>query len=294
VIVLVGYKDLAPVFFLPLQQRTGLLGRLGLFEPAGGVMTDYFGMVAKGGVQIEISELLAATSGIVNAVFFTHLDETQARYGLKVDDCRAGLRTRLGSPPQEYWNRLRMINKKLVYDTERRERKLIGEWGPISFEWSSMRPQADLAWLITSKRSQYKRTGKEQAPLFSEGNVTLLQELLESKDEGCSGLLSVLRCGEDIIASHFGLRCHEMIHVWFPVYDERFANHSPGRILFKYMFAAAAEQGVTVFDRGEGDNQAKRDFANDQHRFGRGFWVAEGGRGALARLAQRIAWRVSG
>lgn len=291
VVVLVGYSKSAPCFFLPLQRRPGLSGIFGIFEPVGGVMTDYFGVIAADGARIVIDSLLKATDGFVNGVFFTHLDETQGQYGLHADETRTGLRTHLGNPPGEFWAKLRTTDKKLVYDTERREKKLVNECGSLTFEWTSSRPEGDLDWLIESKKSQYSRTGKALAPLFVEANANLLKALLKSSDECCSGHLSVLRYGERIVAAHFGLRCREWLHVWFPVYDKQFANYSPGRILFKHMFLAGAEHGVTVFDRGEGDNQAKRDFANDEHRFGRGFWQAPGVRGQLAHLALRFTWR---
>lgn len=293
VVVLVGYTAAhAPIFFLPVQRQPGLLGWLGLHEPAGDVMTDYFGIIAAEGTQVDMPALLTATRGAVNAVYFTHLDETQTAYGLKTDEYRMGLRTHLGNPPQDYWTNLRKSDKKLVYDTERREKKLVAEFGPLTFEWSSTRPESDLKWLIESKKSQYARTGKEQAPLFDSANVALLHSLLQSADTHCSGLLSVLRCGETIVAAHFGLRHGPLLHVWFPVYAPQFANYSPGRILFKQMFIGGAQNGVSLFDRGEGDNQAKRDFANEEHRFGRGLWYAFSLCGRLAHLAQRVAWKL--
>jgi CelD/BcsL family acetyltransferase involved in cellulose biosynthesis len=292
VIVLVGYAAGAPIFFLPLQRQSGVLGHFGVFEIVGGVMTDYFGIIAENGVKVTIPAMLNATKGVVNAVVFTHLDQSQEYFGLHADEYRTGLRTLLDEPPNEYWANLRKTDKKLVYDTERREKKLVGEFGPITFEWSSSQPESDLAWLVESKKLQYSRTGKEQAPLFNKANVALLTNLLQAREKCCSGQLSVLRCGDDVVAAHFGLRCREMLHVWFPVYDQKFANHSPGRILFKHMFAAGAEHGITVFDRGEGDNQAKRDFANEEHRFGRGLWFSPSVGGQLAQLAQRIAWRI--
>lgn len=292
VIILVGYSKRGPAFFLPLQRRSGWLGKLGLCEPAGDVMTDYFGIVAEDGVQVDLPSLLRSTRGAISAVFFTHLDESQSAYGLTADEYRTGLRTALGTPSRDYWSNLRKVDKKLVSDTERREKKLLAEWGPLTFEWSSTQPKTDLDWLITSKKSQYSRTGKEQAPLFDVANTSLLRDLLEAQDSHCRGVLSVLRCGATNVAAHFGLQCGKLLHVWFPVYEPQFATFSPGRILFKHMFNAGVEQGVDLFDRGEGDNQAKRDFANEEHRFGRGFWYADDFRGRLAYLAQRVVWKL--
>lgn len=290
--IVVGYEKGEPAFFLPLQRRHGLVSRFGVFEPVGDVMTDYFGVVAKRGIQLSPAHLLAATRGRINAILFTHLDQTQARFGLHGDERRIGLRTRLGEPSIDYWSRLRITDKKLVADTERREKKLQKEMGPLSFEWQSSALDADLTWLIEAKKGQYSRTGKMHAALFENVNVELLRRLSGTSKTECSGILSVLRCGEEIVAAHFGLRCRDVLHVWFPVYDKKFANYSPGRILLKHMFAAAAEDGIEVFDRGEGDSQAKRDFANDEHHYANGLWLAPGLRGRAASLAISVAWRL--
>lgn len=292
VVVLVLYDNHAPCGFLPLQRIAGLRGKVGVFEPVGDVMTDYFGLVAAAGTHLRIEKLLAATHGRVNAVLFSHLDETQARFGLTGEEQRAGLRTWLGTPASDYWVNLRKSDKKLVYDTERREKKLINEVGPVTFEWISKNPASDMAWLVESKKAQYTRTGKAQAPLFDSRKVALLNRLLQSSEENCQGILSTLRCGEEIIAVHFGLRCHDMMHVWFPVYHPKYASYSPGRILFKHLFLAAAAEGIQVFDRGEGDTQAKRDFSNETHTFSRGLWHVAGWRGLLARSVLSVAWRL--
>lgn len=290
--ILVGYDNSAPAFFLPLQPRKGFTSQFGVFEPAGDVMTDYFGVVAKRDIQLSPTHLLAATRGQINAILFTHLDQAQARFGLNADERRIGLRTRLGVPARDYWANLRRINKKLVTDTDRREKKLQNEIGPLRFEWQSSAPDADLDWLIKAKNAQYLRTGKMHAALCENAYVELLRRLSRARQAECSGILSILRCGDEIVAAHFGLKCREVLHVWFPVYNTKFAHYSPGRILLKHMFAAAAEEGIEVFDRGEGDSQAKRDFANDEHHYSKGLWLATGWHGLTASLAISVSWRL--
>lgn len=291
VCVLVGYEQGAPSFFLPLQRQCGLAGKLGCHEPVGGVMTDYFGVVAADSVSLNMPAILAATGAQMTLCTYTHLDETQARFGLTAEEHRTGLQTYLGPSPETFWARLREIDKKLVSDTDRRERKLRAECGDMTFEWQSSQPTHDLSWLIEAKKQQYSRTGRELAPLFQPHNVELLRKLLNSQDDLCGGVLSVLRGPQGLIAAHFGLRCQDVLHVWFPVFDRVHAHASPGRILFKHMFASAAQHGVSMFDRGEGDTPAKRDFANAEHRFGRGVWAASGWRGKLGLMGQRLAWR---
>lgn len=292
VFILVLQENNIPKFILPMQRVYGPIGALGIFEPPGGVMTDYFGAIARPGVKIDIDRVLAATKGKVNAIVFSHLDETQVKFGLTGSEYRIGLRTRMGCSSGEFWTNLRKSDKKLVYDTERREKKLQADAGSIAFEWTSQAPVQDMAWLVEAKKSQYTRTGKTLAPLFNQENVALLLNLLASTDPACHGQLSVLRCGEDIVAAHFGLRFNEVFHVWFPVYNSKYSQYSPGRILFKHMFMAGAAAGITIFDRGEGDNQAKRDFANEEHYFAKGLWISPSLQGQIARTALTIKWRI--
>lgn len=291
ILILVIYQASRPIFFLPVQRLSGLQGLLGIFEPVGGSMTDYFGAVVGGGFKITPQVILNATDGRINLIVFTHLDQTQEKFGLQGDGARTGLRTVLGEKPDSYWIELRKTDKKLVSDTERRQKKLISECGPLTFEWVSSTADSDLHWLIDSKKNQYIRTGKDLAPLFVDSNVKLLKVLLNASEDSCSGVLSVLRCRDKIVAAHFGLRFKNVLHVWFPVYDQSYSKYSPGRILFKHLFEAGAIQGITMFDRGEGDTPAKRDFSNEEHLFSRGVWHASGLRGLMARVALSIAWR---
>ena len=137
VFVIIGYMYGKPIWFLPIQRHTGWLGRFGVFEPLGGAMSDYFGAVAQLGAKFTPQEIFKATDGKFSACLFSHLDESQVNYGLSGIDPRVGLRTRIGTSAHDYWENLRKADKKLVYDTERREKKLIKEHGEIQFEWQS-------------------------------------------------------------------------------------------------------------------------------------------------------------
>jgi CelD/BcsL family acetyltransferase involved in cellulose biosynthesis len=292
VVVIVITSPEEPVAFLPLQRMPGFRGRCGIFEPVGGIMTDYFGVVAKDGFSLDVIQLIDATKGYINAVFYTHLDESQQRFGLTGSECRIGLRTKLGASTAEYWSVQRQNHQEFMRNTEKKERKLIKNVGPITCDWASTQPEKDLAWLIELKKDQYTRTGKEHAPLFDAKNVALLNHLLYSNDHNCQGVLSVLRCGEQRLAAHSGLRCHDMMHVWFTVYDTSFSGYSPGRVLYKHIIDYGSTLGIKYFDNGEGDTLAKRDFANEEHFFYRGLWHASGWRGLLARGVLSAFWRM--
>ncbi|MDO9504987.1 GNAT family N-acetyltransferase [Hydrogenophaga sp.] len=277
---------------LPLQRHTGRLGRLGMYEPVGGLMADYAGLVASPGVRTSWRALLGGAT--IPCLFFTHLDEQQLRHGLGGGQPSEGLRTRIHADGgAAHWAWLRTQDKKLVDDTERRERKLQRDHGAVSFAMNAPAPEQNLQTLIESKNAQYRRTGASGGPLLAPRNQRLLAHLLAHPSEGCRARLSVLTAGEQWVSGHLGLQSGNTMHYWFPVYGEAFAAYSPGRILFKHVILQADATGIGLIDRGQGDTAAKRDFATESHQFFKGL-EARGFRGQMLAAAQRLAWRFAG
>jgi CelD/BcsL family acetyltransferase involved in cellulose biosynthesis len=274
---------------LPVQARASLVGTLGVYEPVAGVMNDYFGLLASAGLRVSAEQLLSRSG--IGCIDFSHLDETQAAHGLHGEDPRIGLRTRIHGTGDAHWEALRLIDKKLVSDTERRERKLIAEHGALTFAFHSASPRGALEQLITLKQDQYQRTGRALAPLFDVHHTRLLHALLELREPLCTGVLSTLHAGDQLVAAHFGLQSGAMLHFWFPVYVDQYAAYSPGRILYRHIIRDAHLHGVQVIDRGEGDSKAKRDFANEEHLFYKGVWTG-GLRGVVAKAALSAHWRL--
>jgi CelD/BcsL family acetyltransferase involved in cellulose biosynthesis len=274
---------------LPLQRQPGRWGRLGLYEPVGGLMADYAGLLAGEGVCTSWAELLAGAG--VSCLYFTHLDENQLSQGLTGTQPRPGLRTRIHTEGgAAHWAWLRTQDKKLVDDTERRERKLQRDHGEVRFAMDSLQADQVLQNLITAKNAQYRRTGAQSGPLLELQNQRLLAYLLANPSDGCRVRLSLLKAGEQWVSSHFGLQSGKTLHYWFPVYGEAFAAYSPGRILFKHVLLQSDAAGISLIDRGEGDTAAKRDFATESHQFFRGL-ESKGSLGQLVAIAQRLKWR---
>jgi len=287
--LLVLSSDSQLVGLLPIRRHHAWVGLLGVFEPVAGEMTDYFGAIVEPNVVLNIDSILRSSG--VGLLIFSHLDYTQQTLGLTGDEERVGLRTVVQGVGSEHWEHLRKIDKKLVADTERRERKLVTEHGQLTFELRSSKPQSDLDELISLKKAQYTRTGKDDAVLFDESNAALLRGLLAASATECAGVLSVLRADGKLVAAHFGLQCNSMLHFWFPVYAKEYSTFSPGRILYRYVLNEGSVGGIKVLDRGEGDTQAKRDFANDEHRYFSGVWWPRNLKGFLARLGLSTLWR---
>lgn len=275
---------------MPLQRSAGWLGQLGLREPVGSDMTDYFGLLARSGIRLEWRALLKASR--IPCLFFTHLDEGQAAHGLVGDSPTIGLRTRI--PPeggQAYWEWLRARSKSFASQTERHERSLIAKYGPLTFEMHSSSPLPDLEFVVAFKNAQYRNTGHPNGALLNPANVRLLTRLLASNDPDCLPKLSALRCGGQLVAAHFGLQCGSLLHYWFPTYDPQFSRYSPGRILYQKMILYGPQNGVNCIDCGAGDSIAKRDFANEEHQYFKGL-VHNGAWGRIVSSAQRLRWRL--
>ena len=95
-----------------------------------------------------------------------------------------------------------------------------------------------------------------------------------------------------MIAQHLGLQHHDVLSYWFPVYAPEARDVSPGRLLLWHTIRRAAEDGVNLIDRGEGDAPYKRELATGITRYGRANWTGGTGRSILARAWQSIEWRV--
>jgi CelD/BcsL family acetyltransferase involved in cellulose biosynthesis len=240
---------------------------------------------------VNISEVIRKIG--LGAIDFNHLGQYQSGFGLEGDKPRVGLRINIGSSGDDFWSKLRIKDKKLVADTERRERRIIKDHGDLIFIFNSDNPDADLDTLIELKLAQYTRTERIGAPLFDSRNVNLLRLLMRNSDSQCSALLSVLRIEDRIVSAHFGLCCYDTLHYWFPVYDLLYSAYSPGRILIKNIIINNAHNGIVSIDRGEGDTQAKRDFANEEHLYYRGLWTSNGLRSKIAMFAMALSWRLS-
>ncbi len=110
----------------------------------------------------------------------------------------------------------------------------------------------------------------------------------------CSGVLSTLHAGDTWVASHFGIMHRDMLHYWFPVYNPKLTDYSPGRQLLAAIIRSADATGVACIDRGAGESPAKRAFATERHQFERGFWYRPHVNSLLYRAGLSMAWRTKG
>ena len=118
------------------------------------------------------------------------------------------------------------------------------------------RDVTDLHTLMAWKSDQYQRTGRIDR--FSQPwIVQLLEDLLETRNEHFSGLLSMLYAGDVPVAAHFGVRFGPTLSYWFPAYSTRFNVYSPGLLNTMRLIEGVAAQGTGLIDLGRGHNRYK-------------------------------------
>jgi CelD/BcsL family acetyltransferase involved in cellulose biosynthesis len=277
-----------PVVFFPFQYRSLIHRLFGIGQRIAGELSDYYGVVAKPNCKIAPRELLILSR--LSAILFTHLDESQLAFGLSGEAPEAGHVVDFSEGAQAYWRERRSQDKKFTSDTERRERRLVQDFGPISFQLQTRDFEREFDNLISAKREQYART-KVDDPLQSASTMRFLRELSTTKHPLCSGLMSTLYAGNTWVASHFGLRCDKTLHYWFPAYNSDLHSYGPGRLLFKQVIEQSETVGICRIDRGAGDTAAKKDFSTDTHLYYRGMWHRNDINALLYRIGLSGLWR---
>lgn len=281
-----GSDHLVAVLPFQFADQPSRCARVG--ERMGGGLADHCGLIAEPGLRIETPKLLALAG--LGALFLDHLSDGQDQFGLVSDDVRPGHVIELPNGSAAYFAALGETNKGFLQDTERRMRRLAKEFGTPEFtvtvgpDWDAVQP------LIDAKRAQYARTGAGDS-LADSRHLRLVRALVDGRYKDCMPVLTQLAADGRILARHLGLLHDGHLSYWFPVYDRDAQKVSPGRMLLWHTLLAADAHGIRLIDRGEGDNQAKRDFSTGVRQFGRLNLRATGLQGLVARGWQSFDWR---
>jgi CelD/BcsL family acetyltransferase involved in cellulose biosynthesis len=221
-------------------------GQFGVADPVGGTLSDYHGIVCRPGVRLGAADVLR-NSGL-SGWRFDHLlasDPTFAEAGTSPE---SSPRIDVGASWKEFVENA--TSKSLITSTDRKARGLARDVGPLRLEVMS---DDESAWKAMSrwKSEQYVRTGLPD--MMSEEWVQgALRSIWRTRQDGFSGMLTVLHAGDQIAAVHFGMRSHATWHWWFPTYSPEFAKYSPGAILLLEMIKAAPQMGLRWIDLGKG------------------------------------------
>lgn len=259
-------------------------------ERIGGELTDSFGLIARSDFRTTNDELMKLAK--INYMCFSHLDETQLRYGLTAEQPRIGLRAKLNPAAVPTLTSVNSVTRHYLKDSEKRRRKIVDELGPLRFEFDTQCKRSQmLDLLIQQKREQYQST-KVTDSLKEKWKRDALAKLLDYKFDTCRGVLSTLYAGDTWVASHFGIMGQGTLHLWFPVYNPECAKYSPGRLLLHHIVESCREYGFDTLDRGEGDTPRKREIANEEYFLYRGVWKNGSAISHVMHGLDRVRWRL--
>lgn len=223
--------------------------------PVGGAFNDFQALVAPVGFAWRGDDLLRASG-----VACLHFDHWLADQG----QLAGGTAARAPSPYADlrhgytaYLAEIETRSDQMVKVGQRR-RKLAREHGESRFVFKSTDRSA-LERVIQWKAQQFRRAGLPD-PFAHEWTRELLVRLLATDTPALAGWLSTLHVGDRLVAAHMGMRSHDVLHYWFPVYDHDFHQYGPGLLLLVDVLQAAAADGIRRIDFGKGEDAWKPRF----------------------------------
>lgn len=223
-------------------------------RPIGATIADAQAVMCETDWNFDARELIAAAG--LTCWHFDHLITSQQQFAPYHHRRHRAPLVDLRTGHEQFLQEVRAHSKDLLAQVGRRRRKLEREIGPVMCEWQSSQAAADISRLEGWKSDQYERDetwDRFAAPWIAEA----VRRLAQSRDPGCTGVLTALRAGDRLVAAHFGLLGPDRLSWWFPAYDPEFGRYSPGLILLLSLIEEAAERAVPVIDLGRGEHGYK-------------------------------------
>lgn len=246
--------------FLPYQRV-----RKSTAVPVGGWLNDYHGLVAPPDLSLQIEEILKQCR--LKSYRYHALSngmEHLARYEYRKLACPY---VDLSKGFKAYFRAARR-RSSTIKRQEQKTRKLIREVGAIRIEYDCQDPSL-LETLIRNKQKRFAESNTFD--LFSvDWTADLLRQIFSKRSENFRGILNVLWAGDTPVASHFGMIANDILHYWFPTFDSRFKQYSPGTQMFLDVVEAACENGIRTVDLGYGDDEFKTKWASRRKHVGYG------------------------
>jgi CelD/BcsL family acetyltransferase involved in cellulose biosynthesis len=269
------------VAFLPFQRRGAGL------QPLGAPLTDYHGLIAAPGAQVDIGPVLQALRA--QSYRFSGLVGGAPVSARAVERTRLAVEMPAGFAPWYAGQRGKW--GKFFKDKERAGRSLERDHGAAEYRLHDDGPEV-LDWIIAHKRAQYRLTG--QHDVFACGwTGELLRALLEGRTARTGARIATMRLDGRLAAAEYSLRDGAHNHFWFPVYSPEYARYSCGTLLSLRTLELAAADGVTWGDYGLDAEGYKKYFAEPVGSVLEGVALARGA-GMPARLdsdGALIRWR---
>jgi CelD/BcsL family acetyltransferase involved in cellulose biosynthesis len=269
--------DSRPLAFLPVQRANGACAM-----PAGGPVCDYQALVSHKDWTFDISQ--AAHALDVGRIDLTAgLKNNAVSEFLQTED--VGHVARFAEGWDAYCADRQAAGSKIISRTRKKFTKFKRDHDDQVEIEAFSRDVSAFDTLIMWKREQMWRTGVYD--IFEHGwiNQLVRDTFTMTPTASFGGAMFVLRVRGRPAAVLYCLQARAALHAWFVAYDPRYADYSPGQILFIEAIRAAAAAGFTEMDMGPGDYRFKESIANAGRPIGAGF-IGRPGLAAAYRAAQ--------
>ena len=244
-----------PVAFFPFRRGRGETG-----TPVAGGLSDYHGVIAERGLELDALALVRACG--LRAWHFDHVPAAQHPFAAHATGGAPSPYLDLRDGFDAYSQARRAAGSQGVRQALRRGRALAREVGALRFEAADA-DSAALERVLALKSAQYRASGKLDV-LASPAVTGLLAALHGERGSDFAGMLSTLHAGDRLVAAHLGLRSRTIWHYWLPAYDPAFGHYAPGLVLLLEMARAAERLGLERIDLGKGSEPYKARFATGE------------------------------
>lgn len=228
------------IAYLPYQVRGKTL------QPLGAPLTDYHGLIAPHGLEIDYPKLLRRLKAI-------RLEYTGWIGSVKGAQDSVGLTSQvadLSGGYEAYVARLATEHSKFWRNVARCQRNVEKDFGGFDFRFGPVEPEI-LNWVIDQKRQQYVRSGIHD--VFACGWTFDLLAQLSRHGDGDYGLrVGTFHHEGKRVAAEIGLLGGSVLHLWFPAYDTAWQRYGPGILLSLRIMEHMSRHGVTHVDFGAG------------------------------------------
>lgn len=248
------------VAILPFQR-----GQFGAARPVAGRLTDFQGLISAADFQFDPLELLKKCK--LRSFFFDHMLSSQVAFAPFIWTSSSSPYLDLSQGYAAYEAGRRAENNELTA-VGRKLRKMERELGDVRFVYHSA-SRDDLQTLMRWKSEQYTRTGLRDLFQF-DWIRQLIHDLHDRQTPELAGKLACLYSGERLIAAHFGMSSHNVLHWWFPAYDRELYIYSPGMSLIQLTAKDCHLHGINRIDLGKGDEEYKFRIASAIDQVGEG------------------------
>ncbi len=261
--------------FLPFARE----GLWGVAKPVP--MCDYQAVIGRAEQGWDVPRILRSAG--LRAWEFDHLVAAADHRGAASSEAERAPRVDLSAGFDAYVADLGREDKSLRKALTQR-RLIQRDIGPLRFDPLCRDPSV-LAAILAWKAERFN-DGCPLAPWVA----GVLERLAAEQGPDFCGTLSAFYAGDTLVAAHFGLRCHGILHYWFPAFDPAYGKYSPGWVLLHELITHLPSLGCNILDFGPGGESYKWYFRNAELPIARGcFEVA-----SLLSLVRRCRRQVVG